>query len=73
MNLIIILNFSDEDINRFARIFYDRRNRQETLFPIVDEVVTRFNDLEVSEQDKFRKLLRDYTFVREGQKAIKGI
>ena len=52
--------FSDEDIDRFAKIFYDRRNRQEKLFPVIDEVVTRFNDLDVSEQDKFRKLLRDY-------------
>ena len=52
--------FSDEDIERFAKIFYDRRNRQEKLFPVIDEVVTRFNDLDVSEQDKFRKLLRDY-------------
>ena len=52
--------FSDEDIEKFAKIFYDRRNRQEKLFPVIDEVVTRFNDLEVSEQDKFRKLLRDY-------------
>ena len=52
--------FSDEDIEKFARIFYDRRNRQEKLFPVIDEVVTRFNDLEISEQEKFRKLLRDY-------------
>ena len=52
--------FSDEDIEKFAKIFYDRRNRQEKLFPVIDEVVTRFNDLDLSEQDKFRKLLRDY-------------
>ncbi|EQD32321.1 type I restriction-modification system restriction subunit, partial [mine drainage metagenome] len=25
-----------------------------------DEVVTRFNDLEIEDQEKFRKLLRDY-------------
>ena len=52
--------FSNEDIEKFAKIFYDRRNRQEKLFPVIDEVVTRFNDLDLSEQDKFRKLLRDY-------------
>lgn len=49
-----------DDIERFAKIFYDRRNRQEKLFPVIDEVITRFNDLEVEEQEKFRKLLRDY-------------
>ncbi|MHB1811393.1 MAG: type I restriction endonuclease subunit R [Thermoplasmataceae archaeon] len=52
--------FADDDITKFAKIFYDRRNRQEKLFPVIDEVVTRFNDLEIEEQEKFRKLLRDY-------------
>jgi len=52
--------FANEDIDKFSKIFYDRRNKQEKLFPIIDEVVTRFNDLEIEEQDKFRKLLRDY-------------
>ena len=52
--------FSDEDVKKFAIIFYDRRNRQEKLFSVIDEVVRRFNDLDLSEQDKFRKLFRDY-------------
>ncbi len=52
--------FSDDDIEKFAKIFFDRRNRQEKLFPVIDEVVNRFNDLEISEQEKFRTLLRDY-------------
>ena len=51
---------SEVDIEKFAKIFYDRRNKQEKLFPVIDEVITRFNNLDVSEQDKFRKLLRDY-------------
>ena len=52
--------FSNEDIEKFARIFYNRRNKQEKLFPVIEEVVSRFNDLEISQQDKLRKLLRDY-------------
>lgn len=52
--------FSDVDIEDFAKIFYDRRNKQEKLMPIIEEVVNRFNDLDLLEQDKFRKLLRDY-------------
>jgi len=52
--------FSNEDIEKFAKIFYNRRNKQEKLFPVIEEVVTRFNDLEISQQEKLRKLLRDY-------------
>ncbi len=52
--------FASDDIDKFSKIFYDRRNKQDKLFPIIDEVVTRFNDLEIEEQEKFRKLLRDY-------------
>ena len=52
--------FSNEDIEKFAKIFYNRRNKQEKLFPVIEEVVTRLNDLEISQQDKLRKLLRDY-------------
>ena len=52
--------FAGDDIEKFAKIFYDRRNKQDKLFPIIDEVVTRFNDLEIEDQEKFRKLLRDY-------------
>jgi type I restriction enzyme R subunit len=52
--------FASDDIEKFAKIFYDRRNKQDKLFSVIEEVVTRFNDLEVDEQEKFRKLLRDY-------------
>lgn len=49
-----------EDVNDFARIYFDKKNRQDKVNPILNEVVTRFNDLKVEDQESFRKLLRNY-------------
>lgn len=52
--------FTDEDIENFAKLFFDRRTRQDKLEPILNQAVMYFNDLDLHEQETFRKLLRNF-------------
>ncbi|MGB7292126.1 MAG: DEAD/DEAH box helicase family protein [Thermodesulfobacteriota bacterium] len=52
--------FSHEDVDGFAKLFFDKKVKQDKLHPILNEVVSRFEELPTEKQEEFKKLLRNY-------------
>lgn len=52
--------FTNDDIENFARLYFDRRIKQDRLHPILNEVVTRFDELPKERKEEFKNLLQSY-------------
>ncbi|MBD3181671.1 DEAD/DEAH box helicase [Candidatus Poribacteria bacterium] len=52
--------YSNEDIEAFAKLYFDRRVKQDRLNPILNEVAERFVKLTNEKKEEFKKLLRSY-------------
>lgn len=52
--------YSDSDIQNFAKLFFDKRIKQDKLHPILNEVVKKFSFLQQDGQEEFKGLLKSY-------------
>jgi len=53
--------YTNEDVNRFCEIFYDRNRDEGNLHPILDRVVDKFNSIGDDEQkEDFRSKIQSY-------------
>ena len=52
--------YTDETLDAFASIFFDEKQAQEQLQPILDEVVERWRERSEEEREDFRALLQKY-------------
>lgn len=52
--------FFDSDVQNFAKLFFDKRVKQDKLHPILNEVVKRFIELSQEKQEEFKSLLKSY-------------
>ena len=52
--------FAYDDVQNFAKLYYDKKIQQDKLHPILNEVTQKFLELSVDNQEDFKKLLRDY-------------
>lgn len=52
--------FSNEDIQTFAKLFFDSKVNQDKLHPILNECATKYNDLSQDKKIEFRKVLKSY-------------
>ena len=52
--------YAQSDVDRFARVYFDSRVKQDRLYAVLDSVVRRFKDLHEDERQGFRGQLTDY-------------
>ena len=53
--------YTDEDVNRFCRVFYDPNRDEGSLHPILDRVVNKFNSIEAEEvREDYRSKIQSY-------------
>jgi type I restriction enzyme R subunit len=53
--------YTEEDVDRFCKVFFDPKRDEGTLHPILDQIVGRFNNIEdVEQQEDFRSKLQKY-------------
>ena len=52
--------YTESDVDRFAKAYYDRKATQDRLYAGLAEVVARFRDLQEDERADFRGELTDY-------------
>lgn len=61
--------YTDEDIKRFAKLYFDPEVKQDRLHPILDKVAEIFSKLPEEDQEEFKGLLKDfirlYSFVSQ--------
>jgi type I restriction enzyme R subunit len=49
-----------EDLEEFAKLFFDKKVKQDLLHPILAEAAERFSDLPPEKQEEFKKTLNTY-------------
>jgi type I restriction enzyme R subunit len=52
--------FTEADVERFAKVYFDRKATQDQLYAVLAPVTTRFAGLPADEQQDFRGQLSDY-------------
>ena len=52
--------FTEADVNRFVKIYFDKKATQDELYAVLDPAKTRFGELLVEEKQDFRGELTDY-------------
>jgi type I site-specific restriction-modification system R (restriction) subunit len=52
--------FTEEDVNQFAKVYFDKKATQDQLYAVLAPVTTRFEELSGDEQHDFRGQLADY-------------
>ena len=53
--------YTNEDVNRFCKVFYDPRRDEGNLHPILDHVVDKFNSIDEDEiKEDFRSKIQSY-------------
>ena len=53
--------YTDEDVNRFCKIFYDPNRDEGNLHPVLDQVVDKFKSIDDDEQkEDFRSKIQSY-------------
>jgi type I restriction enzyme R subunit len=52
--------FTQMDVERFAKIYFDKKATQDQLYAVLAPVTTRFNDMAAEEKHDFRGQLTDY-------------
>jgi type I restriction enzyme, R subunit len=58
--LFFSLLLPDVHIENFAKLYFDRKIKQDKLHPILNKVVTRFDELSQERKEEFRYLLQSY-------------
>ena len=53
--------YTEEDVDRFCKVFFDPKRDEGNLHPILDQIVGRFNNIEdIEQQEDFKSKLQKY-------------